>query len=797
MINFTRPVYSRKRHALVQEITFGQWLKSRRGLLDLTQQGLAERVNCSTETIYKIEAGQRRPSQQVARLLGHVLNVPAIEIDDFVRFARALKPTKIHTHHVEITPWRDAFVPKNNLPLQLTTLIGREQHLADAAGRLKADDVRLLTLVGPPGIGKTRLAIQLGNEMLLDFPDGIFFIELAAVAHPDRVVLAVAHTLGISLTGHKKPDDSLYAYLYERHLLLILDNFEQLLDAAPTIRALLAACPLVKIIITSRVPLRVRGEYLLPIEPLALPGRVDDLNVQGVARFAAIQLFRERVKAVHPTFELTVENASVIAAICARLDGLPLAIEIAAAQMAVLQPQEILTRLTGRSLLESQGMNDSDPRHRSLDAAIRWSVRLLDEAEQAFIYRMGVFADGCTLEAAQQVCQPQDDIIRMLSKLVSANLLKRTAVTPSLSRYRMLEIIRQFAQQELQARGEWQAAQERHAAYFHDFALAQEASVRSDGQILGLERVEREHQNLQAALDYFIASQAWEKGLELASAMIEFWIYRNHLLVGLHYITMLLASTADDPTLQAARAHLLNGAAVLSYFGGDFPAIGPYAEKALTCAQLQNNVRDIAWACITLGMQNGSMGNFAGAIRYFDQGMKAVTPAEMPWETGSLLNGLGEIARSQGRFEEALNYYADALDLAEQMGNRWLAAHILDNIGHTAYSQGEYEMAYDHIRRSLEASIALEDERGIAMCLEKLGGIAIAREQLEIAARLLGAAEALRKSKNTPIEGMDIADYQRFVEQLKQRLSSDLFASEWDEGSRLPLASIIDQLLEK
>lgn len=777
---------------MVQEITFAQWLKSRRRVLDLSQQALADQVSCSAEMIYRIEAGQRRPSAQTARLLRKVLHVPAAEEETFVRFARAEKPTKIHTHQVEITPWRDAFIPSSNLPLQLTALIGRERALAEAANRLRQDEVRLLTITGPPGIGKTRFAVQLGNDVLLDYPDGVYWVDLASIHNPDLVIPAIARSLGISLAGHRKPTESLHASLYERNLLLILDNFEQVQAAAPDVHALLVACPLVNVIVTSRAPLRVRGERQFPLEPLALPGRIDDMSLHGLAGFSAVQLFLERAKAVRPDFELTAENAPFIAAICAQLDGLPLALEIVAAQVALFQPEEILSRLTGSHLLDSQGMVDGDRRHQSLNTAIRWSVQLLSEHELAFFRRLGVFADGCTLEAAQSVCQPEQDIVPMLARLVSMNLLRRETVTHESSRYRMLEVIRQYAQRELHTTGEWQLLQERHAACFHAFARAHEAIVRSDGQSAGLALVEREHANLLAALDYLIAAGAAHQALELVGALIEFWVYRNHILVGLRYTTTLLGLAESDQTVEYARA--LNGAAILSYFAGDFPVIGTFAEKALTLAQQIGSARDIAWATTTLGMQNGGMGNFEAATRYFEQGLRAVEGQDLPWEIASLLNGLGEVSRSQGHFDEAMTCYSRALTLSDGMGNRWLSAHILDNMGHAAFSQGQFDIANEYIRRSMEASIVLGDERGIAMCLEKLGGIALAQERPELAARLLGSAEALREARNTPIEGMDSADYQRVVAQLRDQLPAEQLEAHWNAGRDAPLSEIIEQI---
>ncbi|MCC6613100.1 MAG: helix-turn-helix domain-containing protein [Anaerolineae bacterium] len=780
---------------MVQEITFSQWLKTRRKLLDLTQQALADRIHCSVETIFKIEAGQRRPSPQIARLIADELNIPAHEQDDFIGFARAEAPTRLHSHRVEFTPWRDAFIPQHNLPLQFTALIGREQHAQEALVRLREEDVRLLTILGPPGIGKTRLAIQLGSDALLDFPDGVTFVELASVTQPDRVIPAIARTLDISIAGHKKPLESLQAYLYERHTLLILDNFEQILDAAPDVHALLAACPLIKVVATSRAPLRLRGERQFPLQPLALPARINDLNVHGLAGYASIQLFVDRARAVQPGFALSADNAAALAAICARLDGLPLAIEIVAAQVAVLQPEEILDHLTGRRLLQSQGMADADPRHQTLNAAIDWSYRQLHDDEQVFFRRMGIFVDGCALEAAQAVCQPEQDIVQVLSKLVSMNLLKRETGAGGASRYQMLDTLRAFARQELHAQAEWDPLLSRHAAYFHDFALAQEASVRSHGQVDGLERVEREHSNLQAALDYFLATGAWAQGLTLAGALIEFWVYRNHLLVGLDYVRAFLDATAGDPALHASRARLLNGAAILAYFAGDYAAIGPYAEAALAAAQSANNPREIAWACANLGMMSGGMHDFAAAIRFFEQGMAAAQEADLPWETGSLLNGLGEVARSQRRYEEAMRYYQRGLADARKLGNHWLAAHILDNIAHAAYAQGQFEVAAAYTRQSLEASMILGDERGIAMCLEKMGGIAIASGAPERAAHLLGAAEALRKAKNAPVEGMDAEDYHRFVADVRQQLAPDALEAAWQFGGQTPLAQIIDQVL--
>ena len=782
---------------MVQEITFAQWLKSRRKNLDLTQQVLAARVNCSVETIYKIEAGQRRPSNQIAQLLGQTLNIPTSELDAFVKFARSQEATRLHTHRVEVTPWRDAFIPNNNLPLQLTPLLGRDEHLTVAQSRLQQEAVRLLTILGPPGIGKTRLAIQLGNEMLLDFADGVYFVELASLTHRDWIVPAIAQVLDIAIAGHKKPLDSLQKFLYERQVLLILDNFEHLLEAADDIHSILSTCPLVKIVVTSRAPLRIRGEHQFPAEPLALPSRSNDLIPHRLINFPAVRLFVERAQAVHPQFELTSENAVTVATICSKLDGLPLAIEIVATQVAILGPTEILDHLTGERLLESQGMVDSSARHQTLDAAILWSYQLLGVAEQTFLRRLGVFVGGCTLESAQSVCQPKADIVQVLRTLVNANLLKRATDSNDSSYYFMLETIREFARKELQAKGEWQDTRDRHATYFHDFVLKHEASVEGKGQAITLQLLEREHPNLQLALDTYLETEVWDRGLELAGAMIHFWVYRNHLTIGLHYLTQFLTATENDSSHQAKRARALNGAAMMSYFAGDYGAVVPYSEAALHSAKVTNNHREIMWACTSLGMANGGMGQFDDAIAYFEQGQEASLHTDAPWELASLLNGLGEVARSQNRYEDAMAYYQVALPIARETENQWLLAHILDNVGHTAYSQRQYDTAYDFICQSMEASITLEDERGIAMCLEKIAWIWIAQELYHDATQLLGTADVVRKAKNTPIEGMDAEDYERILANLQSQLPPDTFEKAWQVGSETHLTQIIDRILSE
>jgi predicted ATPase/DNA-binding XRE family transcriptional regulator len=778
---------------MAQEISFAGWLKSRRRALDLTQRALADRVNCSVETIYKIEAGKRRPSAQIAELLSAALGIPDSEHEAFVQFARSTQTAQILDYRAEYAPWRTVFIPDNNLPVQLTSLVGREQQLAEARRYLKQDVVRLLTLLGPPGIGKTRMSIHLGEVVLLDFPNGVFFVELAPITNPEQIVPEIAQTLDILLTGRKTPLDNLKQYLHDRQMLLILDNLEQLLDAAQIVSAVLTTCPLIETVVTSRAPLRIRGEQQFPVEPLALPIRLSEVRVTRLTRYSAVQLFVERAQAMLPSFELTEENAASVAAICARLDGLPLAIEIVAARIKMLQPDEILERLSGRLLLQSEWLADVDPRHRTLSKAIGWSYDLLNDDEQTFFRRLGIFVDGCTLAAADAVAQPKNSVLDVGSALVDMNLVKRGTTGNDESRFTLLETIREYARHSLKVSGELDTIQQRHADYFYRCALEISPELHAGNQVAVLVRLEADHSNLLAALDYFHAQQDWPRALGLAGALFEFWVYRNHLLIGLRYAGDLLTATQTMP-LQEARARLLNGASMLAYVAGDFPAVAHYSEQALAEAMAAASNTDMAFACLGLGMGNGGAGNYEVAATYLERGMESAQRAGEVWLIASLLNGFGEVARSQGHYEQALMHFEEALTLTNEIGYTWLAAHILDNIGLTAYSQGRYDRARDYFQRSLQASIDLSDERGIAVCIEKFAGLSAVEGQAELAARLLGAADALRARKNAPIEGMDEADYQQFVQLTREQLDDTTFAGAWNTGQRLPLSQVIDLL---
>jgi transcriptional regulator with XRE-family HTH domain len=361
------------------ETSFGQWLKKRRKALDLTQEELAQRVPCAVITLQKLEADQRRPSKQMAERLAKHLGIAVEERQAFVRFAR-MKPGA-HWPEMpaaQLAIWSPWLRHLTNLPVPPTSLIGRDQDVTAVRERLLGDANRLLTLVGPPGVGKTRLAIQTATSLLDDYGDGVYIVQLAPVLDPDQISPAIARTLEVDAMPGRALDDRLREYLRDKHMLLVLDNFEQVVTAAPLVDKLLAKCPWLCILVTSRAPLRIRRERQFPVSPLAVPSAEDAaLEPAELLRYSAIALFVERARSIRLDFHLTQQNAGVVAELCTRLDGLPLAIELVAARIGVLPPQSLLEHVDRQQLLHTNGLRDLSERHRTLHSAIDWSYALL------------------------------------------------------------------------------------------------------------------------------------------------------------------------------------------------------------------------------------------------------------------------------------------------------------------------------------------------------------------------------------------------------------------------------------
>ncbi|HEU5097935.1 MAG TPA: tetratricopeptide repeat protein [Roseiflexaceae bacterium] len=703
--------------------SFGNWLTRRRAALGLSRAELARRVSCATITLRKIEEDARRPSPELAACLARQLAIPAADCTTFVRVARGelrvawLAPAEDPAS--AIAPAAPSSGP-GNLPHPLTPLIGRESHVAAACVLLRRSDVRLLTLTGPPGIGKTRLSLQVAAELRDAFADGVYIVPLAPLRDPAQVLLAIAQALGVVDGPSIALRDRLSAALCDRQLLLVLDNVEHLLAAAPELAALLATCPGLTVLATSRAPLHVRGEQQFPVPPLQLP--LVDQDAASMARCASVELFVQRAQAVAPAFALSALNARAVAAICHRLDGLPLAIELAAARIKLFPPEALLTRLEERLALLTGGAADLPTRQQTLRGAIAWSYQLLSGPEQALFRRLGVFVGGCALEAVERICALPGEgvgiIIDGVSALVDQSLLQRNDGPDGLPRFTMLETIREYALEQLMEAGELERAYERHLAYYLERAEAAEPQLQGAEQQTWLDRLEQDHGNLRAALTWAVDHDA-VGALRLGGALTDFWHMRSHLSEGRHWLERVL-------TVADAQA---NGNAAIGESPGSAPSIATRA-KALhgagTLAHSQeDDVRAEALYAASLTL----------AQAYGDQRRVAL-----------LLNDLGEMALLRGDTQRAMTLHQEALALARRLGDKRVIAQLLNGIGTVARTAEDLEAATIYTEESLELFQGLDDRRGVAWALHSLGLVAQASGAYDRASELFTKALALARA---------------------------------------------------
>ena len=750
----------------------------------------------------------------------------------------------------ELAALRDRFSDKpprqgetrpTNLPVQRTGFVGRQKEVTAARELLLREDVRLVTVTGPGGIGKTRLAVQVASELVERFPGGIHFVPLSHVRDPDLIGAIIVQALGIREAGGKSTLEVLKQNLQDSlsaPTLILLDNFEHLAGAAPTVAEFLAMGANLKILVTSRAALHVYGEHEFSVPPLALPDSQSLPSIEALSQYSAVALFVERARAAKPDFELTRENASAIAEICARLDGLPLAIELAAARIKVLSPTSMRARLAGRLQLLTGGARDLPQRQQTLRAAIDWSYDLLNPSEQKLFRRLSVFAGGCTLEGVEAVCDTRSDLdldlLDGMASMVGKSLLQQVDLAQGESRFVMLQTIREYALEELQASGEEGQVKRAHAAYC--LVLAEEGAGEQSGTegTEWLELFKIEHDNFRAALEWLTETRDSDWGLRLGAALFRFWEVAEYLAEGRGWLGKLL-KLAGGATPTKARNRALFAAGVLAAEQGDYPSGNALLRESLDIArQLQDSqgaavslnalavitrdrgdvmaARSLFEENLTLWRELGdrkaearSLSNLASVVKLQGDYARARSlyaealaifqalgdPIGVAWST----NYQGDVARDQGDSAAARTLYGQSLAMFRELGDPWGIAGTLADLGNLAREEKDYAAANSQYRESIKFFQELAHKRGIARLLECFACSAAAQLEAERSLRLAGTAAALRQNIGAPLTPAEQAKLEASLDSARQSLSNTAGTTAWLEGWALPVEKVVEEVL--
>lgn len=725
-----------------QQERFGEQLRAYREAAGYSQEALAERAGISANAIGALERGERkRPYPDTLRRLADALGLGDAERADLAAAVRARTDGTPALSPVSNSP----NVSNDDVPDTLTPFIGREREAEVVRHLLAHPGVRLLTLTGTGGIGKTRLALHLARAVREEYPDGVVWVELAPLTDSTLVLPTIARSVGVeeALSGDVRA--TLRSWLHNKQLLLVLDNFEHLLDAATDMAELLRACPDLALLATSRAPLSIHGEQEYAVPPLELPTTDRIQERVDMASVPSVQLFVWQVQQKDPSFELRKENAATVAAICRRLDGVPLALELAAARVKLLGTEELLARLDRVLPVLTGGARDLPARQRTMEGTIRWSYNLLKPPEQALFRRLSVFAGGWTLSAAEAVgtdgVERVDELFDRLGTLIEQSLVTVTYDEREM-RYRLLEPVRHYALERLEESGEAEEARSQHAGYY--VALAERAALELEGradQVVWLERLDREHDNMRTVLAWSEdAPEGAEVGLRLASALWRFWEVRGHVGEGSRWLAGALARSDGLPPV--LRAKVLTAAGNLARDRVDYEQATTYHEQSLELWRRLRDNRGIARSLNNLGVIVRDRGDAEQTIRLCHESLELFQAVGDQHGAAIALISLGMAASQQGDSERARSWYEKSLALFRTSGDSWHTAWVLNHLAHLMVRQGDFVAARCTAKESLELQRAAGDLWGIAMALGALGKIAQADNDMETAA--LRFSEGLR-----------------------------------------------------
>jgi predicted ATPase/class 3 adenylate cyclase len=676
----------------------------------------------------------------------------------------------------------------NNLPRQPTPFLGRDPQVRDVVALLRREDIQLVTLIGPGGTGKTRLALQVAAEAVDEFTDGVFFIPLAGVTDPALVPSAIATALSLREEGGQPLSDRLRDFLLAKTVLLVLDNVEHLVEAAPAVGNLLEAAAGLRVLATSRIPLHLRAEHEYPVPPLGLPRRQPPPSAEQLSQSEAVQLFVARAQAIYPDFALDHGNAPAVAEICWRLDGLPLAIELAAARVRMLSPQAMLARLEQRLPFLTGGARDAPQRQRTLRDTIAWSYDLLQPVEQTLFRRLAVFVGGCTLEVAEAVTNPDGalDVLGGIERLGERSLLRQDERLGGEPRVAMLETVREYGLERLVTSGEADPTRERHAVHFATLGDDTERVFWSRPVPL-MAMLEAEADNLRAALGWAEEDGKGEIGLRLALAFGVLAMQRGTPAEGWAWLQRVQALGGGDPPLQARALTALGWFAL---YQGDTAAAMDAAERAIATAAGESWI--LANALLLLGSVELDRGTTEAARRRFEEALALVEDHVEAgvWAPPILMN-LGLLATIQGDVVEARRWYEATLAALPADAVTFIRPMVLGHLASIAWNEGDRAKAAALQREALPLRRALWDVLALASSLANAAEFAALGDRPEVAARLLGAAAALRVRGGVTIDPFNLGDPQALMARVREQLGEPAFAAAWAQGESLPLDQAI------
>jgi predicted ATPase/DNA-binding XRE family transcriptional regulator len=819
---------------------FSLWLKAQRKALDLTRQDLASCVGCSPVTIEKLEKGERRPSQQIAALLASCLQVPADALDDFVRFARGAATPALF-------PAGEAVDPR--LPVPATSFVGRTAEIKSLADLLQSSGARLVTLLGLAGIGKTRLALEVSRRVGAAFPGGIYFVSLSPISDPNDVLPEIGRALGIRESPYRALLPSIVSRLAQRPVLLVLDNFEHLLSSSDAAASLLSSVPSLTILVTSRHALNLYGEHIFDVPPMSLPHpEVQDhrSHLPSLYEYEAVLLFVQRAKAANPDFQLTQDNANVVASLCRKLEGLPLAIELAANRMRVLPPASILEHLGSRLDMLSSGAANLPPRQRSLRGAISWGYDLLQPGAQRLLCWLSAFPGGCSLPAVESIALAQGvehmQVLSDLSALVDSSMVRREGGTTGVpQRFTMLETVREYASERLAATGDQAQAERFHAGYFLALADRAEPHLEGSEQASWLKTLEAEHDNIRAAYHYYLRSGDTVSMASLAAALRRFWYLQGYLTEGR---TWLAASLSHRDRLDPALlAKVLHGLGTLEWAVGRLAEAGTYFRESLSLSRGLGDTLGVASMLNNLGIVALPQGDHDGAVAFHNESLALYRQLGDRWyvaiaisnlglvaldkgdflQARSLLeqsleirrdladqqgiaqslNNLGIVARCLGEYREAVRLHTTSLDIFRTLGDKWNMALCMSNLAYVGLTGGQLSTDVGNIDAGgyFMESWALFDklgvDSGIVVCAEGLACVLLSDGKAERAALLFGAAERLREELGVRMSSYNRATYQAARDSALTLLGEQEFTNTLQKGGDMPIERVYSQLADE